>query len=515
MKNVLEFLERSAKRYPGKMAVSDENECCTYDELRKDARRIGSKLAEYSEPRNPIAVLAKKQVKTVKTFMGIVYAGCFYVYIDPSQPQSRLEKILETLDGRILIVDDELQEMAACLKGTERMAVLCLETLFEDGVERTELLSKIQKQALDVDPLYAIFTSGSTGVPKGVLVGHRSVIDFVNHFVNLFHITEQDVIGNQAPFDFDVSVKDLYSSLCVGASLELIPKKFFSIPTALLDYLCDRKITTAIWAVSALCMITSLNGFSYRIPESLNKILFSGEVMPVKHLKKWQEALPNAMFVNLYGPTEITCNCTYYVVDRIFEPGERIPIGNAFPNEKVFLLDTDNKEVTQTNQIGEVCVAGTALALGYYNDPVKTQEVFVQNPLNNRFMEIIYRTGDLAHYGADGLLYFDTRKDFQIKHMGHRIELGEIETAMGRIDGVERVCCVFDEKKSKIIAYYEGNADKKKIAEGLAQWLPRYMYPNRYMQTEKFPLTKNGKIDREVLKKQYESATVHGSSAKV
>ena len=187
--------------------------------------------------------------------------------------------------------------------------------------------------------------------------------------------------------------------------MEIIPKKLFSIPTGLLDYLCDRKITTAIWAVSALCIITTLKGFTYRIPSHLHKIVFSGEVMPVQHLNICRRYPPAALFVNLYGPTEITCNCTYYVVDREFEPGTPLPIGVPFPNETVFLLDESNRLVTEPGQNGELCVAGTALALGYYRDPKRTATAFVQNPLNPCYPEIIYRTGDLACYGRDGLLY--------------------------------------------------------------------------------------------------------------
>ena len=193
--------------------------------------------------------------------------------------------------------------------------------------------------------------------------------------------------------------------------MEIIPKRLFSIPTGLLDYLCQKQVTTAIWAVSALCIITTLNGFTYRVPTHLDKILFSGEVMPVKHLNTWRKYLPHAMFVNLYGPTEITCNCTYYVIDRDFEPGSTIPMGTAFPNEKVFLLDEEDHLVTTPHRQGEVCVAGTALALGYYRDPQRTGASFVQNPLNQSYPEIIYRTGDMACYGPDGLLYFQARKD--------------------------------------------------------------------------------------------------------
>ena len=334
-------------------------------------------------------------------------------------------------------------------------------------------------------------------------MSHRSVIDFIQHFTDLFHITQDDVIGNQAPFDFDVSVKDIYSALKTGATMEIIPKKLFSIPTGLLDYLCDRKITTAIWVVSALCIITTLKGFTYRIPSHLNKILFSGEVMPVKHLNTWRSYLPDALFVNLYGPTEITCNCTYYVVDREFEPGTPIPIGVPFPNETVFLLDENNRLVTEPGQNGELCVAGTALALGYYRDPKRTVTAFVQNPLNPCYPEIIYRTGDLACYGRDGLLYFNGRKDFQIKHMGHRIELGEIEAALETVEGVDRAVCLFLEEKNKIAAFYEGAAVKRDIAVGLEHLLPRYMFPALYRNLTELPRTKNGKVDRQALRRLY------------
>ena len=186
------------------------------------------------------------------------------------------------------------------------------------------ILETIRNQAIDVDPLYGIFTSGSTGTPKGVVVGHRSVLDFIDCFTELFNITEKDVIGNQAPWDFDVSVKDIYSGLKTGATVQIIPKQLFSFPTKLIDFLIEREVTTLVWAVSALCIISTLNGFEYKVPEKINKILFSGESMPVKHLNIWRKYLPDTMYVNIYGPTEITCNCTYYVVNREFQPGEDV-----------------------------------------------------------------------------------------------------------------------------------------------------------------------------------------------
>lgn len=496
MTNVLEYLEHAAKRSPSKTAVQDPDKSCTYAELLQSAQAVGSAVCGLVPPRSPVVVFTEKSVDALTAFMGIVYAGCFYVMVNPEHPASRIAQILSVTDARLVLTDeahmDKLKE-----SGYTR-AVHSIESLLGTPI-RPGRLAQIRTGSADTDPLYCNFTSGSTGVPKGVLVSHRSVIDFISYFTELFHITGEDVIGNQAPFDFDVSVKDIYSCFSTGAKLVIIPKKMFSIPVQLLDYLCEHKVTTLIWAVSALCMITTLKGFTYRVPQTVNKVLFSGEAMPVRHLNQWRKYLPGALYVNLYGPTEITCNCTYYVVEREFAKDESLPIGRPFPNERVFLLDETDNLITAPEQTGEVCVAGTALALGYYNAPQQTAKAFVQNPLNRTYPETIYRTGDLAYYNTDGDLVFAGRKDFQIKHMGHRIELEEIERSMGSCQGVVRACCVFDTKRNRIVAFYVGETEKDALYAELAAKLPVYMIPSVFHKMESLPVTPNGKLDRKLL----------------
>lgn len=507
LKNVLDYLDISVEKYPDKTAVADQNNSYTYTELQDKAKRAGAGLLSVTQPHMAVPVYMDKSCEALAVFMGAVNAGCFYVMLDPSHPAERINMILETLGATFIVVNEKSAKKQAKLgfKGT----VVSVEELLSHEVTSDEekKLADIRQQSLDIDPLYSIFTSGSTGVPKGVIVNHRSVIDFIDCFTSTFNITDKDIIGNQAPFDFDVSVKDIYSTLSTGATMQIIPKQMFSFPAKLLDYLEERKVTTLIWAVSALCIVTTLNGFEYKRPSYINKVIFSGEVMPIKHLNAWRAQYPDAMFVNVYGPTEITCNCTYYIIDRDYELDETLPMGKAFPNERVFLLDDNDKLIDSSREgvTGEICVSGTAVTLGYFNNREKTNQAFVQNPLNDNFNEIIYRTGDLGYYNKDEQLCFSSRKDFQIKHMGHRIELGEIEMAINAIDNVLRACCIFDKDANKILGFYEGDTDKKTIMHELMQKLPKFMIPSEFIQVT-MPITKNGKIDRKVLMDNYNAA---------
>ena len=505
IKNVLDYLYNSKEKYPLKTAVADDKSAMTYTELVDNATAIAAGLLEYTGLRKAVPVYMDKSCVALAAFMGVVMTDNFYVLLEPGHPAERLHGILNTLEADIIVTSRKYEKKAAKLEFDGTIIYvedLLLTEVTQDTVKK---LDNIKKNTLDIDPLYAIFTSGSTGVPKGVVVNHRSVIDFIDCFTDTFGISENDVIGNQAPFDFDVSVKDIYSSLKCGATLQIIPKSMFSFPTRLLDYLDDNKVTTLIWAVSALCIVTTLKGFEYKVPGSINKDIFAGEVMPIKHLNKWRETYPDAMFVNVYGPTEITCNCTYYIVDWEFELDDVLPMGSAFPNERVFLLDDKNRIIDEgePKKTGEICVSGTAVTMGYFNNREKTDSAFVQNPLNPYYNEIIYRTGDLGYYNERGEMCFSSRKDFQIKHNGHRIELGEIEMAINSMDGIQRACCIYQQDENKIYAFYEGEADNKSLTHYLVSKLPKFMIPEVLVNVEAMPLTKNGKIDRKALMEEH------------
>ena len=196
--------------------------------------------------------------------------------------------------------------------------------------------------------------------------------------------------------------------------------------------------------------------------------------------------------------------CCWYRVEREFGPDEAIPIGRPFPNREVLLLTEDGRPA-EPGQEGEICVRGTALTLGYYNDPERTGKAFVQNPLNTAYPELIYKTGDIGRYNSEGELVFVSRKDYQIKHMGHRIELGEIEVNVAMLLEVRMAACIYDGERKKLVLFYVGEPDAKELTAALKTKLPRYMLPNRIIRLEQLPFTANGKIDRIALKKMYEN----------
>jgi len=256
---------------------------------------------------------------------------------------------------------------------------------------------------IDLDPAYMIFTSGSTGTPKGIVIPHRGVIDLADWLAGEFGFNENDIIGNQTPFYFDASVKDICLTLRCGLTTHILSKKLFMFPARLIDALNEKHITSILWATSAI-NLTALSGiFESKTPLHLNKVFFAGEAMTGRTLSIWQKALPSANFVNLYGPTEATVDCSFYTVDRSFGEDEPVPIGTACRNMELLLLSEDLKPVA-AGEIGEICVRGTGVALGYFGDPQKSNAAFIQNPLNSHWRDIIYRTGDLARMNENGEL---------------------------------------------------------------------------------------------------------------
>jgi len=504
MLNIYEYLEQSAARAPEKVAFSDETESVTFRELLRRTQVLGAHIAEtVGEINRPIGVLTDRTVSTLVAFFAVVASGNYYVPIDDGMPRERLRSILTQVSPPLVL------NPLAHSKGTQYLEGLypiigCADIPPGEGGS-PQLLSQLRHKVLDIDPLYTIFTSGSTGAPKGIVISHRSVIDFTDWMAETCKFSDTDVMGNQAPFYFDLSVKDIYLTLKCGASTHILPKKLFLFPLLLLQEIEKKEITALVWATSAFNLVANSGALERVQPEKLNKVIVGGEALHAKRLNLWRRALPQVQYTNLYGPTEVTVDCTWFPIRRDYGDDEPIPIGYPCRNMDILLLD-EQLHLTAPGQPGEICVRGTGLAKGYFGDWDKTRAAFIQNPLNPHYPDILYRTGDLAVSNEEGLLVFLTRRDGQIKHMGYRIELGEVESALLAQPEVAEAVCFFDRERDKIICCYVSRLERNLLARSMRDVLPSYMLPNVWISYDALPYNANGKIDRVKLREDYVSS---------
>ena len=497
--NVCEYLNQTVGRFPDKAAVVDAAGSYTFRELRRQALHLASVLVSRQDTFNSaIGVYLPKCRECILSFAAIVDSGNCYAPLDVKSPAPRLAGILRNLNPALVITN------RACapdlLKaGYDEARIVLVEEYGTEAPRRPDIEARASR-IIDTDPVYVIHTSGSTGVPKGVTVCHRGVIDYIDWALETYGVDDSYTIGSQAPFHFDNSTLDIYLCFAAGATLSLIPDEKFLFPATLIDHLREQRIDFVFWVPSVLVSVANMDLLANIELPSLRRILFAGEVMPTRHLNYWRRWFPNVLFSNLYGPTEITVDCTYYIVDRELADHEPLPIGFACRNTDILVL-TENDQPAAPGERGELCVRGSSLALGYWNDPEKTAAAFCQNPLQKCYPERIYRTGDQVYVNERGELIFVGRNDGQIKHMGYRIELGEIETAALSLPEIHNGCVLYDKDKSRITLVYESDAQLEPgmIRKALSQLLSKYMLPSVCVWMPRLPLNANGKIDRKAI----------------
>lgn len=494
--SVLERLNHVAALYTDKVMFKDPEHSLTFGQFDQLTKTIGTYLSGVTSPGEAVAVMSGRHVYTPACFLGAVRAGCFYAPMDGDMPKARLNQILSVIKAPNMLVDEAHLETARALDYDGKIIVM--EEVMDTAVDEA-VLAERAATLVSTSPLYVIFTSGSTGKPKGVLTSHLSLMTYIDSVCKVLDINDTDTMGNQSPLDYIAAVRDIYFPITKGASTFIIPKNEFAVPTALFGTLNREKITALCWSVAGVELPAKLGAFEESKPEHLKKLCFSGSVMPCKYLKIWQENLPDVLYVNQYGPTEATASCTYYVVEGKVDDDTVLPIGKPYDNYKITLLNEDNTP-TADGEIGQICVSGPILALGYYGNREVTDASFIQNPLNENYRELLYKTGDLGRWGEDGNLMFHGRMDRQIKHLGHRIELGEIEETASLVEGVKDCCALYYKEKATLYLFYTGEATSKDIVLYFRANMPAFMVPRKLVNLEAMPALPNGKTDMQALK---------------
>lgn len=508
------LVDRAARERPAAVAVRSLEGSATYAELRTSAQRVAELLVSLGvAPGDRVALYQRKSVAAVAQLLGIMEAGASYVPIDPSSPPERARFILERCGAKVLFSAGRplsllLRDGVALVprlvapRGEEAAELpagaITLEALASGGPGAGTPLPRVTDREL----AYILYTSGSTGAPKGVAISHAQSLVFVRSATEVFRLGPGDVVASHAPFNFDLSVIDLFCTFAAGGTMVVLPEPWLPFPARISRLLAETGVTVWNSVPSALIQLTRSGAIASHDLSRLRLVMFAGEPYPPKHLRTLRAALPHARLLNIYGQTEANSS-TFHEVRDLPDGDAPIPAGRCFPNYDVFLLDEGGARITAPGVEGELYVAGGAVASGYFGDPDRTARVFVPHPLRAGVTQRVYRTGDRFCFDDRGELVFRGRGDSAVKVRGFRVEPAEVEAAAAACPGVQDAALVTlpdPATGAALVLFVTPAGDVELGADGVAQALaarlPPYMVPTVVLIERSLPRTSTGKLDR-------------------
>ena len=528
-----DWLTLQADQRPEAVAIVFRETAVTYQELEQNSNRLAHALqAAGCRPGDRVGLLLPKGPPALVAMFAALKADCIYVPLDTASPARRIGGILQLCECRCLLADrssagllDQLMAQPTWLPSTaigwlDNSSSSTIPVRFHWDDVQALPDSPLNSHSSSEQPAHILFTSGSTGVPKGVIITHSNVIHFVQWAVDYFGMGPSDRVSGHPPLHFDLSTFDVYGAVAAGSQLHLLPPETSILPHRLAEFIRSSHLTQWFSVPSVLHTMARFVAVRQDDFPSLKRLLWCGEKFPTPALIHWMSRLPHVTFDNLYGPTETTIASSYYRVPRCPDDDKaEIPIGAPCTGERLLVLD-EQLHPTRPGDVGDLYIGGVGLSPGYWKDPEKTAQAFLPDPSSSVRGDRIYKTGDLARIGPDGLIYLLGRADTQIKSRGYRIELGEIETALHTVPGVRDAAVVAidsPEGESKVICCaYVPDTDSARspvtLRKGLAQVLPPYMIPAHWRVLQDLPQNGNGKVDRPLLKEWFGQATaVHNA----
>jgi amino acid adenylation domain-containing protein len=524
-----QLLSEATVRQPRRPAVASGDSALSYEELDRLSTKLARALARLGvAPGDRVGVLAPKSAASVIGVYGALKAGACYVPLDAKAPAERLSYVLRDCGAAVIVADEATAAKAAALaEGVPQLRHVVVASFPGDpaagrsavaagagapilpwAAVATEPEEPLAEQAIETDPAYILYTSGSTGTPKGVTITHRNSLTFVDWAAQAAGLGEEDRVCSPAPLHFDLSVFDVYATCRAGACLAVLPDGAATFPVSIAKWLEQERISVWYSVPSVLTLLACYGGLGEFDLSGLRTVIFAGEVFPPKYLARLMGELPDARYLNWYGPTE-TNVCTAFEVPAGEADSGPAPIGKACANTEVFAVSRGGRRVSQPGEEGELYVRGPSLMQGYWGLPDKTREALVRHPLREDCSELVYRTGDLVTLDPDRNYIYIGRLDSMVKIRGYRVELGEVEAALYRHPAIREaaVLPVPDELlgsrlRAVVSLAGAGSVTRENVLDHCRQWLPAYMVPDLVDFAEALPRTSTGKVDRVSLARQ-------------